>query len=75
MGKSSDVPMTAIWVLALRSRVWAKDLEKAARFSMKLKAGIVWISSNLKFDPNVAFGGLKPSGIGAEHGLEGIKSY
>ncbi|KAK7582065.1 hypothetical protein V3481_014134 [Fusarium oxysporum f. sp. vasinfectum] len=61
--------------MGLGSSVWTKDLEKAERFSTKLNAGTVWINSNLELDPNVAFGGVKHSGIGAEHGLEGIKSY
>jgi hypothetical protein len=50
-------------------------LEKAERLAARLRAGTVWINSHHKLNPNVPFGGIKDSGLGAEHGLEGIKSY
>jgi acyl-CoA reductase-like NAD-dependent aldehyde dehydrogenase len=67
--RANDNPM------GLGASVWIPDLEKAERLAAKLKAGTVWINSHHELNPNVPFGGAKQSGIGAEHGLEGINSY
>ncbi|EMT67059.1 Phenylacetaldehyde dehydrogenase [Fusarium odoratissimum] len=67
--RANDNPM------GLGASVWTPDLEKAERLAARLKAGTVWFNSHHELNPNVAFGGIKESGLGAEHGLEGIKSY
>ncbi|KAL2785346.1 aldehyde dehydrogenase domain-containing protein [Aspergillus keveii] len=59
----------------LGASVWTKDTERASRISKKLKAGTVWINSHLLLNPLAPFGGHKKSGLGAEWGVEGLKSY
>ncbi|UPL02789.1 hypothetical protein LCI18_013723 [Fusarium solani-melongenae] len=61
--------------MGLGASVWTRDIQRAERMAVKLKAGTVWINSHLELQPNTPFGGHKQSGIGAEHGLEGIRSY
>ncbi|RGP69708.1 aldehyde dehydrogenase [Fusarium sporotrichioides] len=67
--RANDNPM------GLSASVWTKDMEKAERMSSKIKAGTVWINAHHELNYNVAFGGAKQSGLGAEHGIEGIKAY
>ncbi|KAH8701095.1 aldehyde dehydrogenase [Talaromyces proteolyticus] len=59
----------------LGASVWTKDTERASRISKKLKAGTVWINSHMLLNPLAPFGGHKKSGLGAEWGVEGLKSY
>lgn len=67
--RANDSPM------GLGASVWTRDIEQGERMAKKLKAGTVWINTHLELQPNAPFGGHKQSGIGAEHGVEGIKSY
>lgn len=60
--------------MGLGASVWTPDLEKAERLAARLKAGTVWFNSHHELNLNVPFGGIKESGLGAEHGLGGIKS-
>jgi acyl-CoA reductase-like NAD-dependent aldehyde dehydrogenase len=61
--------------MGLGASVWTKDSERAHRIAYKLDAGSVWINTHMEIQPNAAFGGHKQSGIGAEWGAEGLKSY
>ncbi|KAF5004428.1 hypothetical protein FDECE_9066 [Fusarium decemcellulare] len=61
--------------MGLGASVWTSDLEKGERLAKRLKAGTVWINTHLELQANTPFGGHKQSGIGVEHGVEGLKSY
>jgi acyl-CoA reductase-like NAD-dependent aldehyde dehydrogenase len=61
--------------MGLGASVWTRDLDQANRLARKIKAGNVWVNTHLELDPNVGFGGHKESGLGAEWGLAGLKSY
>ncbi|UPL00838.1 hypothetical protein LCI18_011772 [Fusarium solani-melongenae] len=61
--------------MGLGASIWTSDIEKGEKLAKKLNAGTVWINSHLQLLPNTPFGGHKQSGIGVEHGVEGIKSY
>lgn len=61
--------------MGLGASVWTKDLQKGSRMARKLKAGNVWVNSHMELQPNAAFGGHKQSGVGAEWGVQGLKSY
>jgi acyl-CoA reductase-like NAD-dependent aldehyde dehydrogenase len=62
-------------LMGLGASVWTRDLNQASRIARKLKAGSVWVNTHLEIQPEHAFGGHKQSGIGAEYGLQGLKSY
>lgn len=61
--------------MGLGASVWTTNLEQGSRMARRLKAGNVWVNSHMELQPNAAFGGHKQSGIGAEWGVQGLKSY
>ncbi|VUC30186.1 unnamed protein product [Clonostachys rosea] len=61
--------------MGLSASVWTRDPVRAERIALQLEAGTVWVNSHLELRPDAAFGGHKQSGLGAEWGQEGMKSY
>lgn len=61
--------------MGLGASVWTKDFEQANRIAEQLEAGNVWVNTHLDIRPDAAFAGYKQSGIGAEWGSEGLRSY
>lgn len=61
--------------MGLGASIWSNDIEKAAKIGREMEAGTVWINTHFEINPNVPFGGHKESGIGAEWGINGIKSF
>ena len=59
----------------LAAGVWTQSLSNAHRLASLLKAGSVYVNCWGEDDPGVPFGGYKSSGIGREHGREGLESY
>jgi len=59
----------------LAASVFTKDINKAIAFSNGVQAGTVWINCYHVVTPQAPFGGYKESGIGREHGEEGIRQY
>jgi acyl-CoA reductase-like NAD-dependent aldehyde dehydrogenase len=59
----------------LAAGLWTKDLSSAHRLAAMLKAGSVYINAWSPGDPSAPFGGFKASGIGREHGHEGLDAY
>jgi len=59
----------------LAASVFTKDLEKALVIANNVQAGTVWVNCYHTVVPQAPFGGYKESGIGREHGEEGIKEY
>ena len=59
----------------LAAGVWTKDLAKAHRLAALLDAGSVYVNAWGLTDPAAPFGGFKASGIGREHGPEGLDAY
>lgn len=57
----------------LGSQVFTKDLKRAEVFARSIKAGNVDINGVGHFIPENPFGGYKNSGIGREHGVDGLK--
>jgi acyl-CoA reductase-like NAD-dependent aldehyde dehydrogenase len=59
----------------LAAGVWTRDLKKAHQLAALLRAGDVWVNTWSAGDPSAPFGGFKASGVGREHGREGLDAY
>lgn len=51
----------------LAGAVWSQNINRAIRVSRAIQSGVLWINNYMDFQPQVAFGGYKKSGLGREN--------
>lgn len=59
----------------LAASLWTRDVGRALRMSEDVEAGIIWINDHGIPELAMPIGGVKQSGLGREHGLEGLKAF
>jgi succinate-semialdehyde dehydrogenase/glutarate-semialdehyde dehydrogenase len=59
----------------LGSSIWTHDARLIHRASHELDAGMTWVNQIHYGYDELPFGGVKDSGVGKEHGLEGLDHY
>jgi acyl-CoA reductase-like NAD-dependent aldehyde dehydrogenase len=59
----------------LAAGLWTTNLSNAHRMAAMLRAGSVYVNCWGLADPAAPFGGFKASGIGREHGHDGLDAY
>jgi acyl-CoA reductase-like NAD-dependent aldehyde dehydrogenase len=59
----------------LAAGIWTREVGNAHRSAALLKAGSIYLNCWEMSDPGAPFGGYQESGIGREHGRDGLESY
>ncbi len=59
----------------LGASIWGRDTAIAQALADRLEAGTVWINEVYVHGVDFPFGGHKLSGLGVEHGAEGLAAY
>jgi acyl-CoA reductase-like NAD-dependent aldehyde dehydrogenase len=59
----------------LGSSIWTTNLKRAQEATERIEAGYTWVNDlHVAYD-ELPFGGVKHSGVGREHGIEGLEHY
>jgi aldehyde dehydrogenase (NAD+) len=59
----------------LGAAVWSRDIQAAIEVAKRIRSGTVWINDHHLINPLAPFGGYKQSGVGREHGVQGMLEY
>lgn len=69
------IPRANNTAYGLAASVFTRDINKALTYANSVRAGTIWINCYHVVQPQAPFGGYKESGIGREHGEEGVNEY
>lgn len=59
----------------LAATIWTRDLNRAMAFADQVQAGFVQVNQYITPRANIAYGGLKQSGLGKENSLESMLDH
>jgi phenylacetaldehyde dehydrogenase len=59
----------------LSAYIWTRNVSTAHKLSSRIKAGSISVNGGAGMDFTMPFGGFKQSGLGREHGREGMEAY
>lgn len=59
----------------LNAFVWTRDIGTAHRLARRIKSGTVTVNSGPFLDMHIPTGGFKQSGLGRQHGRQGLEAY
>ena len=62
-------------LMGLAATVWTSNVSKSMKMINRLQAGVIYVNSPVRSDPNLPLGGYKHSGIGRELGKTGVYNY
>ena len=59
----------------LAASVWSRDKGRGLRVGRRVRSGTVWLNTHNLLVPEVETGGMRDSGFGRQHGLEGLDLF
>jgi acyl-CoA reductase-like NAD-dependent aldehyde dehydrogenase len=59
----------------LGASVWGPDMDRSMKIMGHIDSGYKWVNALGRVYDELPFGGVKESGVGREHGIEGLDSY
>jgi phenylacetaldehyde dehydrogenase len=59
----------------LSAYIWTSNVSVAHKLAARIKAGSIAVNGGAGMDFTMPFGGFKQSGLGREHGREGVEAY
>lgn len=62
-------------IYGLGSSIWTQNIRWIHRAAQEIEAGMTWVNQLHYGYDELPFGGVKASGIGREHGQEGLEEY
>ncbi|HOI74631.1 MAG TPA: aldehyde dehydrogenase family protein [Syntrophales bacterium] len=62
-------------IYGLGGAVWSRNIPEAIEIAKRVRTGTMWINTYHQLSPMAPFGGYKQSGIGREHGVQGLLEF